>query len=217
MYRTKCSIYSIWYCPWFQASSGGLRTYPLWISRVLLCESKTVWQLNFFICKMSTFCDNIVIMRLSQARSAELDLHLYVKYLTYTKHLIATPAFTTTNNKNYIDRKLEDVEVWWLLSEMLRDSLDPVFLNFCFTVPSVILKEWSAYKGKSPQTPELVSALTFREWTCPNLKKLWLGKAVEDKNRRMRAFLACMKSDTPSMLNPANVPTHLLLMCCVLR
>uniref|UniRef100_A0A8C5LA87 Family with sequence similarity 120, member C n=1 Tax=Jaculus jaculus TaxID=51337 RepID=A0A8C5LA87_JACJA len=84
-------------------------------------------------------------------------------------------------------------------------------------VPSVILKEWSAYKGKSPQTPELVSALTFREWTCPNLKKLWLGKAVEDKNRRMRAFLACMKSDTPNMLNPANVPTHLLLMCCVLR
>lgn len=91
------------------------------------------------------------------------------------------------------------------------------FLNFCLIVPSVILKEWSAYKGKSPQTPELVSALTFREWTCPNLKKLWLGKAVEDKNRRMRAFLACMKSDTPSMLNPANVPTHLLLMCCVLR
>ncbi|KAM4012385.1 constitutive coactivator of PPAR-gamma-like protein 2 isoform 1-T1 [Anomaloglossus baeobatrachus] len=84
-------------------------------------------------------------------------------------------------------------------------------------VPPVIIKEWSAYKGKSPQTPELVSALTFREWTCPNLKKLWLGKAVEDKNRRMRAFLACMKADTPSMLNPANVPTHLLLMCCVLR
>ncbi|XP_044299481.1 constitutive coactivator of PPAR-gamma-like protein 2 isoform X4 [Varanus komodoensis] len=81
----------------------------------------------------------------------------------------------------------------------------------------VIIKEWSAYKGKSPQTPELVSAFAFREWTCPNLKKLWLGKAVEDKNRRMRAFLACMKSDTPSMLNPANVPTHLLLMCCVLR
>uniref|UniRef100_A0A6J0TJX1 Constitutive coactivator of PPAR-gamma-like protein 2 isoform X1 n=1 Tax=Pogona vitticeps TaxID=103695 RepID=A0A6J0TJX1_9SAUR len=81
----------------------------------------------------------------------------------------------------------------------------------------VIIKEWSAYKGKSPQTPELVSALAFREWTCPNIKKLWLGKAVEDKNRRMRAFLACMKSDTPGMLNPANVPTHLLLLCCVLR
>uniref|UniRef100_A0A4W3IS41 Family with sequence similarity 120 member C n=1 Tax=Callorhinchus milii TaxID=7868 RepID=A0A4W3IS41_CALMI len=84
-------------------------------------------------------------------------------------------------------------------------------------VPPVIIKEWAAYKGKSPQTPELVTGLIFREWTCPNLRKLWLGKAVEDKNRRMRAFLACLKSDTPAMLNPANVPTHLLLLCCVLR
>ncbi|KAE8612850.1 hypothetical protein XENTR_v10013011 [Xenopus tropicalis] len=88
-----------------------------------------------------------------------------------------------------------------------------------FYVPDlpVIIKEWAAYKGKSPQTPELVEALAFREWTCPNLKKLWLGKAVEDKNRRMRAFLACMRSDTPAMLNPANVPTHLMVLCCVLR
>ncbi|XP_028680959.1 constitutive coactivator of PPAR-gamma-like protein 1 isoform X1 [Erpetoichthys calabaricus] len=83
--------------------------------------------------------------------------------------------------------------------------------------PPVIIKEWAAYKGKSPHTPELVEALAFREWTCPNLKKLWLGKAVEDKNRRMRAFLACMRSDTPAMLNPANVPTHLMVLCCVLR
>uniref|UniRef100_A0AAY4EIV4 Constitutive coactivator of PPAR-gamma-like protein 1 n=1 Tax=Denticeps clupeoides TaxID=299321 RepID=A0AAY4EIV4_9TELE len=81
----------------------------------------------------------------------------------------------------------------------------------------VIVKEWAAYKGKSPHTPELVEALPFREWTCPNLKKLWLGKAVEDKNRRMRAFLACMRSDTPAMLNPANVPTPLMVLCCVLR
>eukprot|EP00062_Callorhinchus_milii_P017646 gi/632970255/ref/XP_007901547.1/ PREDICTED: constitutive coactivator of PPAR-gamma-like protein 1 [Callorhinchus milii] len=84
-------------------------------------------------------------------------------------------------------------------------------------LPPVLVKEWAAYKGKSPQTPELVEALAFREWTCPNLKKLWLGKAVEDKNRRMRAFLACVRSDTPAMLNPSNVPTHLLVLCCVLR
>ncbi|XP_068450482.1 constitutive coactivator of PPAR-gamma-like protein 1 homolog isoform X2 [Clinocottus analis] len=81
----------------------------------------------------------------------------------------------------------------------------------------VMVKEWAAYKGKSPHTPELVEALSFREWTCPNLKKLWLGKAVEDKNRRMRAFLACMRSDTPAMLNPTSVPTPLLVLCCVLR
>ncbi|XP_072308138.1 constitutive coactivator of PPAR-gamma-like protein 1 homolog [Eucyclogobius newberryi] len=81
----------------------------------------------------------------------------------------------------------------------------------------VLVKEWAAYKGKAPHTPELVEALPFREWTCPSLKKLWLGKAVEDKNRRMRAFLACMRSDTPAMLNPSNIPMPFLVLCCVLR
>uniref|UniRef100_UPI00358EB7C7 constitutive coactivator of PPAR-gamma-like protein 1 isoform X3 n=1 Tax=Myxine glutinosa TaxID=7769 RepID=UPI00358EB7C7 len=84
-------------------------------------------------------------------------------------------------------------------------------------LPPVLIKEWSAYKGKSPQTPELVEALTFREWTCPTLRRLWLGKAMEDKNRRMRAFLACLRSDTPGMVNPAAVPTQHLVLCCVLR
>ncbi|KAK0141293.1 Constitutive coactivator of PPAR-gamma-like protein 1 [Merluccius polli] len=81
----------------------------------------------------------------------------------------------------------------------------------------VMVKEWAAYKGKPPHAPELVEALPFREWTCPNLRKLWLGKAAEDKNRRMRAFLACMRSDTPAMLSPTHVPAHLLVLCCVLR
>ncbi|GLD63806.1 constitutive coactivator of PPAR-gamma-like protein 1 [Lates japonicus] len=49
----------------------------------------------------------------------------------------------------------------------------------------VMVKEWAAYKGKSPHTPEPVEALPFREWTCPNLKKLWLGKALEDRSRRI--------------------------------
>lgn len=91
------------------------------------------------------------------------------------------------------------------------------FIFHLKTDQPAVIKEWAAYKGKSPHTPELVEALSFREWTCPNLKKLWLGKAVEDKNRRIRAFLACMRSDTPAILNPANVPTHLMVLCCVLR
>uniref|UniRef100_A0A3B3RR87 Family with sequence similarity 120 member C n=1 Tax=Paramormyrops kingsleyae TaxID=1676925 RepID=A0A3B3RR87_9TELE len=84
-------------------------------------------------------------------------------------------------------------------------------------VPPVIVKEWCASKAKSALTPELVPALCFREWTCPNLRRLWLGRASEDRSRRTRAFLACMRSDCPALLNPANVPSHLLLMCCVLR
>uniref|UniRef100_A0AAR2LIS5 Family with sequence similarity 120C n=1 Tax=Pygocentrus nattereri TaxID=42514 RepID=A0AAR2LIS5_PYGNA len=84
-------------------------------------------------------------------------------------------------------------------------------------VPPVIVKEWCASKAKSALTPELVPALCFREWTCPNLRRLWLGRASEDRSRRTRAFLACMRSDCPALLNPACVPSHLLLMCCVLR
>ncbi|XP_063064154.1 constitutive coactivator of PPAR-gamma-like protein 2 isoform X2 [Engraulis encrasicolus] len=84
-------------------------------------------------------------------------------------------------------------------------------------VPPVIVKEWCASKAKSALTPELVPALCFREWTCPNLRRLWLGRASEDRSRRTRAFLACMRSDCPALLNPALVPSHLLLMCCVLR
>lgn len=84
-------------------------------------------------------------------------------------------------------------------------------------VPPVIVKEWCASKAKSALTPELVPALCFREWTCPNLRRLWLGRASEDRSRRTRAFLACMRSDCPALLNPTSVPSHLLLMCCVLR
>uniref|UniRef100_A0AAQ5YHR3 Family with sequence similarity 120C n=1 Tax=Amphiprion ocellaris TaxID=80972 RepID=A0AAQ5YHR3_AMPOC len=84
-------------------------------------------------------------------------------------------------------------------------------------VPPVIVKEWSSGKAKSALTPELVPALCFREWTCPNLRRLWLGRASEDRSRRTRAFLACLRSDCPALLNPAQVPQHLLLMCCVLR
>lgn len=92
-----------------------------------------------------------------------------------------------------------------------------VLFLYDFTVPPVIVKEWCASKAKSALTPELVPALCFREWTCPNLRRLWLGRASEDRSRRTRAFLACMRSDCPALLNPTCVPSHLLLMCCVLR
>uniref|UniRef100_A0A8B9RMU5 Family with sequence similarity 120C n=1 Tax=Astyanax mexicanus TaxID=7994 RepID=A0A8B9RMU5_ASTMX len=103
-----------------------------------------------------------------------------------------------------------------VLTKYITDILF-MFIYFCFPVPPVIVKEWCASKAKSALTPELVPALCFREWTCPNLRRLWLGRASEDRSRRTRAFLACMRSDCPALLNPACVPSHLLLMCCVLR
>lgn len=41
--------------------------------------------------------------------------------------------------------------------------------------------------------------------------------AQDDKCRRMRAFLSCMRSDTPLMLNTSYVPQHLLILATVLR
>lgn len=156
-------------------------------------------------------------------------------------HLAACASFGGDHNWKMVHTEF-DLPLWWCspgdryLSQSQSDAFwikicctqsfiytlwfnSGCFLSTCcpLVVSPVIIKEWAAYKGKSPQTPELVEALAFREWTCPNLKKLWLGKAVEDKNRRMRAFLACMRSDTPAMLNPTNVPTHLMVLCCVLR
>ncbi|KAM9364885.1 LOW QUALITY PROTEIN: constitutive coactivator of PPAR-gamma-like protein 1 [Pholidichthys leucotaenia] len=56
----------------------------------------------------------------------------------------------------------------------------------------VMVKEWVTYKGKSPHSPELMAALPLREWTCPNLEKLY------------------------SCRTTSNVPTPLLMLCCVL-
>ncbi|XP_042225135.1 constitutive coactivator of PPAR-gamma-like protein 1 isoform X7 [Homarus americanus] len=40
---------------------------------------------------------------------------------------------------------------------------------------------------------------------------------IDDKKRRLRAFLSCMRSDSPLMLYTSNVPQHLLIMATVLR
>ncbi|KAG7278465.1 hypothetical protein CRUP_038760 [Coryphaenoides rupestris] len=65
--------------------------------------------------------------------------------------------------------------------------------------------------------PELVPAMCFRSGPAPTCGRCGWGRASEDRSRRTRAFLACLRSDCPALLNPAQVPQHLLLMCCVLR
>ncbi|XP_039264685.2 constitutive coactivator of PPAR-gamma-like protein 1 homolog [Styela clava] len=81
----------------------------------------------------------------------------------------------------------------------------------------ILIKEWWASKGKLLFTPEIAEAFSFNDWQVPPLQQLWLGREPEDKNRRMRAFLSCVRCDTPSMLNQNFVPRHALFMCCILR
>ncbi|KAL1494718.1 hypothetical protein ABEB36_010269 [Hypothenemus hampei] len=82
--------------------------------------------------------------------------------------------------------------------------------------PDVIIREWVYSRSNPFQRPELVKAKPL-PWAVPTLQRLWFGPAVDDKRRRMRAFLSCLNSDTPLILNTAYVPQHMLIMACVLR
>jgi hypothetical protein len=81
----------------------------------------------------------------------------------------------------------------------------------------IVIKEYYLSKSSSDGAKcDMVRAQAL-EWKCPSIHRLWLGQAIEDKNRRLRAFLSCLLSDSSMMLNTSYVPQHLLIMCCVLR
>ncbi|CAM1306231.1 FAM120A (predicted), partial [Pycnogonum litorale] len=84
------------------------------------------------------------------------------------------------------------------------------------TIQDIIVKEWSWCKSNQYKSPELVKAVQLG-WKVPTIQRLWFGSTLEDKRRRMRVFLSCLRSDTPLMLKTSNVPQHLLILCCVLR
>ncbi|XP_015592341.1 constitutive coactivator of PPAR-gamma-like protein 1 homolog isoform X2 [Cephus cinctus] len=83
-------------------------------------------------------------------------------------------------------------------------------------VPDIVIKEWVWSKANPYQTPEIVKAEQIG-WGVPTIQRLWFGTGIDDKRRRLRGFLTCMRSDTPLMLNTSYVPQHLLVMACVLR
>lgn len=80
----------------------------------------------------------------------------------------------------------------------------------------VTIKEWIWSKTNTYQYPELVKAEQIG-WGVPTIQRLWFGTVIDDKRRRLRAFVTCMMSDTPLMLNTSYVPQQLLVMACVLR
>ncbi|XP_071961521.1 LOW QUALITY PROTEIN: constitutive coactivator of PPAR-gamma-like protein 1 homolog [Antedon mediterranea] len=82
--------------------------------------------------------------------------------------------------------------------------------------PRVVIKEWCVYQENTMQQPDPVEAMPL-DWVAPPISRMWLGRESEDKSFRLRAFLSCMSSDTPSMLKTAFVARHAILLCCVLR
>lgn len=83
-------------------------------------------------------------------------------------------------------------------------------------VPEVVVSEWVWSPQNEFKKPELVNAVQL-PWAVPTIQRLWFGMAFEDKQRRMKAFLTVLRSDTPLMLNRSYVPQHMLVMACVLR
>ena len=82
--------------------------------------------------------------------------------------------------------------------------------------PPPVVKEWCVYGGKKLDQPDLVEPVSL-EWDIPQLKHLWFGTQQIDNKNRLKAFLSCMQSDTPSMTDTIMVPQRLIIFCCVLR
>ncbi|CAB3243440.1 unnamed protein product [Arctia plantaginis] len=81
---------------------------------------------------------------------------------------------------------------------------------------TVQISEWIYSRVNPGKSPEIVPGIVL-DWPVPTVQRLWFGTAQDDKCRRMRAFLSCMRSDTPLMLNTSYVPQHLLILATVLR
>ncbi|XP_039749052.1 constitutive coactivator of PPAR-gamma-like protein 1 [Pararge aegeria] len=81
---------------------------------------------------------------------------------------------------------------------------------------TVHVAEWIYSRVNPGKSPEIVPGVML-DWPVPTVQRLWFGTAQDDKCRRMRAFLSCMRSDTPLMLNTSYVPQHLLILATVLR
>ncbi|XP_047473049.1 constitutive coactivator of PPAR-gamma-like protein 1 isoform X3 [Penaeus chinensis] len=83
-------------------------------------------------------------------------------------------------------------------------------------VPEIKVREWVYTKNNPYRTADIVEATPIN-WAVPTVQRLWFGSVVDDKKRRLRAFLSCMRSDSPLMLHTSHVPQHLLIMATVLR
>ena len=79
---------------------------------------------------------------------------------------------------------------------------------------NIIIREWLPYNKYQEPDPVTPSELS---WPVPTIQRLWFATGIEDKQKRLRAFLTIMSSDTSLMLNTHYVPQHLLLMASVLR
>ncbi|XP_047739668.1 mucin-17-like, partial [Hyalella azteca] len=83
-------------------------------------------------------------------------------------------------------------------------------------MPMVVIREWVYSPLNVYETPVSVPAIPLA-WPVPTVNRLWFGCSKDDSKRRLRAFLSCLRSDAPLMLQPCCVPPRLRLLAAVLR
>lgn len=82
--------------------------------------------------------------------------------------------------------------------------------------PEILISEWIWSPQNEYKQADLIAASQL-PWAVPTIQRLWFGMAFEDKQRRMRAFLTVMRSDSSLIMNRSYVPQHMLVMACILR
>lgn len=85
-----------------------------------------------------------------------------------------------------------------------------------FDPTSLSVKEWCVYGGRRLNDPDCVEPMAL-DWDVPPVDKLWFSKGATADSNRLKAFLSCMMSNTPSMTQTVIVPKRLIILCCILR
>lgn len=98
----------------------------------------------------------------------------------------------------------------------LRQKVYGILLDTKSKAEDVQVNEWYVTKNNVAERPDPVAPIAM-DWDVPTLKSLWLGENSDDGQRRLRAFLSCLKADDGEMLDPEKVPRQFLVLCAVLR
>lgn len=150
-----------------------------------------------FICQILSHGEIMLPMLMEDEMNKELpSIHLFYRPV---RRMVYAILFNLHHHK-YLANK----------SKKEKDSTEKT------EVPDLIIKEWLWSKSNQYQSADVVRAEEIG-WAVPTIQRLWFGSTIDDKRRRLRAFLTCMRSDNPLILNTSYVPQHLLVLACVLR
>ena len=118
-----------------------------------------------------------------------------------------------------LNRKIQQEDLGSEEKETLKSKVDNLMKQAeGINVPQEVeyrVREWLPYNNY--ETPYVQKCIELK-WPVPTVQRLWFGSTAEDKQKRLHAFLSCMRCDeNKSLLVQANVPQPMLMLACILR